>query len=152
MKTLLTFVAMLSFVCIAVAQPADQSAGDRGPMMQQMQERMEAMHARMARIHDTEDPAERQRLMREHRDSMRENMRMMGRMMSEESGQARGPMSECPAGDAECRMQRMEARQSMMAQRMQMMQQMMEHMLEEVPNDAIAGESPAEAEDHEAHH
>jgi hypothetical protein len=153
-----TFVVLLLFACVAAAQPPGQRAGDRGPMMQptpqmqQMQERMAAMHARMARIRETDDPAERQRLMREHRESMRENMRMMGQMMSDESAQPRGPMSECPAGDAECRMERMEARQSMMAQRMQMMQQMMEHMLDTATSDAIAGEPQAGAEDHDAHH
>jgi hypothetical protein len=132
MKSLLPLIALSCFVCTAIAQPPQQRGGQqaRSPTMEQMQERMQEMHERMQRIHQTEDPAERQRLMQEHREAMRQNMGMMGRMMREEPAQQRPRARACPPGDTECRLERMETRQETMREQMQMMHQMMEQMME----------------------
>jgi len=88
------------------------------------------MQALMERMRNTQDPAERQRLMAEHMRLMNEGMSMMGPMMS-------GPVSgqPCADNDMTCRMQRMQQQQGIMGQRMgmmqMMMQQMMEHMMQQ---------------------
>ena len=68
---------------------------------------MAAMHALMERASNTQDPAERQRLMAEHMRLMHEGMAMMGPMMrGPASGQENG--QPCADNDMQCRMQRMQ--------------------------------------------
>jgi hypothetical protein len=45
-----------------------------------MHEHMQSMHEQMARIRAAKDPAERQRLVEEHMQSMQRHMQMMDRM------------------------------------------------------------------------
>jgi len=47
-----------------------------------IQERMRKMHEQMAKIQQTQDPAERQKLLQEHWDSMQDAMTMMSRSWS----------------------------------------------------------------------
>jgi hypothetical protein len=115
------------------AGSAEPRAADRP--MAGMQERMGQMREQMARIHATEDPAERERLMHEHMQSMQQHMQMMGSARAEP-----GPLapSRCAAGDAECRMEEMRAENGMAREHMrmlddrlasieQLLQQMLEH-------------------------
>lgn len=131
MKNLTLLIVLSGFAVGALAQPPRQQGAEGGPAptMQQMQSRMQQMQAHMERIRQTEDPAERRRLMQEHREAMREGMGMMGRMMQENGMQQRGRVRDCPADDTDCRLQRMETRHQTMLQQMQMMQQMMEQMM-----------------------
>ncbi len=55
---------------------------DKQMQMDKMQENMLRMHAQMHKIMDAKDPQERERLMQEHANMMRDNMRMMQGMMS----------------------------------------------------------------------
>lgn len=50
-------------------------------MIEQMQQRMQTMRQQMQQIKATEDPKERQRLMREHVANLHAGMQVMGRMM-----------------------------------------------------------------------
>ena len=153
MKKAYWFIALSAFAFVCAAQQPDSDRGDAATtpqsqdnpqmrmQMQQMESRMQAMRALMERIQNTEDPAERQRLMDEHAKSMQQGMMMMGDMMR---GQAQG--GQCAANDTACGMQRMQGQQDMMRQHMGMMQQMMQR--EAQPE---AGETP-EQQNHEEHH
>jgi hypothetical protein len=77
------------------APPAVATAGEHS--MAAMHEHMRAMREQMARIHATEDPAERQRLMNDHMQSMQQHMQMMGAMQGQ--GPAAGT-SRCAEGEA----------------------------------------------------
>ena len=94
---------------------------------------MRQMHEQMTKIMETQDPAERERLMREHMSTMHRGMAMMGRMMREQPED--GAANRCAESDMQCRMAQMQRQQGMMGQRMgmmhEMMQQMMEHMTQE---------------------
>ena len=101
------------------------------------------MREQMQRMHATQDPAERQRLMREHMQSMQQHMRMMGSMRG---GEPAGSASRCASGDTPCTMEEMRAENGMMRERMRMMEgrldsmqqlmrEMMDH-LEEVQSGA----------------
>ena len=112
----------------AAETPATQQS------MPAMQEHMRAMREQMARIQATEDPAERQRLMHEHMQSMQQTMHMMGSMHAQ---QQRGSGGRCAETDAPCRMDQMQAENAMMRQRMgtmedrmQSMQQLMREMMD----------------------
>jgi hypothetical protein len=152
MRTLWSMLAVCSLVPLAaVAQNAEPPAADPsqhgqhtspspegqagGQSMAAMHGHMLEMRQQMARIHAAEDPAERERLMHEHMQSMQQHMRMMGSMPAE---QPAGRASGCAEGDAACRMDEMRAENGMMRQRMRMledrigsmhelMQQMLDH-------------------------
>ncbi len=130
MRKTYVLIALSSFAFVCGAQPANdnQAPPQAAPGMQKMQGPMHDMQALMDRIHKTEDPQERQRLMREHMQSMQQGMMMMGQMMRAQ-GDAPAQGRECAQGDTECRMQRMQDQQQMMGQRMGMMQMMMEQMM-----------------------
>lgn len=151
-------LSALTFAC-AAQEPADRGAAPPAaepPSMQAMQGRMSEMRGLMARIHETSDPAERQRLMDEHMRAMGESMQMMGRGMGQQ------PRAACTEGDTRCEMQRMQGEQQAMQRRMDMMQgmmgQMMEHMMQHGAAPTPADEptatpgGAATPENHEAHH
>lgn len=131
MKMRYWLVALTSVAFACAAQPPNEGA-QSPPETAQMQTRMQEMRALMERIHGTSDPAERQRLMTEHMQAMREGMTMMGRMMGGGMMGGRGA-GQCAENDTECRMRQMQGEQRMMGERMGMMQtmmgQMMEHMM-----------------------
>jgi len=154
-------------------EPAPQTTPQTQQQMQQMQSRMQQMQEQMERIQSTQDPEERERLLREHMQSMHAGMMTMGQMMGGGMGRGPGPgsqgqMPQCAAGDTECRMDRMQQGQQMMGQRMAMMQMMMQQMTEQmmqrhaVPADepsqpetgggANRSVTPNESEDQEEHH
>jgi hypothetical protein len=58
--------------------PDDKAAGMK---MGGMQETMKKMQTLMAKIHSTTDPKEREKLLKEHMQAMRESMKMMSGMM-----------------------------------------------------------------------
>ena len=154
MKNSYLFIAMSSFAFACDAQPPSdgQPSAQAPPGMQQMQGQMQDMQALMDRIHNAADPQERQRLMREHMQSMQQGMTMMGHMMR---GQGDVPVQppECAQGDAECAMQRMQGQQQMMNQRMSMMQMMMEQMMGQMTQrDAEEPATQPDDKNHEAHH
>jgi hypothetical protein len=102
--------------------PEGQSGGDS---MAAMHGHMLEMRQQMARIQAAEDPAERERLMHEHMQSMQQHMRMMGSMSAERpAGRANG----CAEGDAACRMDELRAENGMMRQRMRMLEDRVESM------------------------
>ena len=55
----------------------DKAAGMK---MEKMQEKMKKMQEQMSKIQSTADPKERQKLVEEHMQSMREGMKMIGAM------------------------------------------------------------------------
>ena len=57
-----------------------RDVGSSGQGMRPMRQRMEEMHAHMEKMMQTDDPAERRKLMQEHRQKMRETMAMRGDM------------------------------------------------------------------------
>jgi hypothetical protein len=154
MKNSYLFIAMSSFAFACAAQPPSeaQPSAQGPPAMQQIQGQMRDMQALMGRIHNTADPQERQRLMREHMQSIQQGLTMMGQMMRGE-GDAPAQPRECAQGDTECRMQRMQGQQQMMNQRMSMMQMMMEQMMGQMSQrDAEEPAIKPDNENHEAHH
>jgi hypothetical protein len=141
-----------AFACAAQQTNDNQAPNQAAPGMHQMQGRMQDMRALMDRIHKTEDPQERQRLMREHMQSMQQAMTMMGGMMRGQ-GDVPAPTRECAQGDTECRMQSMQGQQQMLNQRLSMMQMMMEQMVGQMTQrDAEAPAGKPDSESHEAHH
>jgi len=62
----------------ATAAPDDKAAGTK---TQKMHKRMKNMQDLMEKLHSTSDPQEREKLMKEHMESMREGMKMMASMM-----------------------------------------------------------------------
>jgi hypothetical protein len=114
----------------ASARPAASPVPDE-QQFEAAYQHMKKMLAQMEQIKATKDPLERQRLMQEHRQAMRD-----GAMSLRFSG---GPMMramECPAharGDCPMPMKRHAGahdRMGMMERRMDMMQMMMEQMIE----------------------
>ena len=113
---------------VAAKPPAHDH--DMGKDAQMMDEHMKKMRSQMEKIRATTDPAERQKLMQEHKASMREGMKMMKgmpgcRMMagSVKSGEP-GKMVMKPMG-----MGSMMCHQ-MMEKKMEMMQDMMEGLID----------------------
>ncbi|HVK54983.1 MAG TPA: hypothetical protein VM532_08135 [Burkholderiales bacterium] len=90
-----------------------------------MQENMKKMQAQMAKIHQTTDPKERERLLQDHMQTMREAMQSMrgmggGMMMGMMNGGMAGRSAQQNAAPGNNAMER----------RMDMMQMMMEQMME----------------------
>lgn len=122
----------------ASAASSPNSAHQPDASMAHMHANMQRMQEMMAKIHATKDPAERQRLMAEHRAAMRSHMQAMGGMMGHGTmdegscsmmgstsggrGMARGGMMGGDSAQHQCQM--MGHMQMMHG----MMQQMMEHM------------------------
>lgn len=97
--------------------------------MDKAQERMKQAQALMAKMHETKDPAERQRLMQEHTQAMRDTMGMMRGMKMTDmmgAGQGMGMMGRGKGQQASGMM----PMHQMMEKRMEMMQMMMEQMFE----------------------
>lgn len=135
---LLTVSLLLPATLLAQAPAPETST--QPPTAQEMQSRMQQMSEQMARIHGTQDPAERQRLMQEHMQSMNAGMTMMGQMMRGGMGPGRqggAQGQQCKPDDAACRLDKMQGQQDMMNGRMgmmqMMMQQMTEHMMQQQP-------------------
>lgn len=141
MRKLRIVLAVCSLLPLAVvAQNAEPPAAEQhsehehaaasdeagGHSMGAMHEHMQLMREQMTRIHAAEDPAERQRLMQEHMQSMQQYMQMMGPMRPGPAGAAR----RCAEGDAACRMDQMRAENGMMRERMSMMEERLESMQE----------------------
>ena len=122
---------------------ADQSQAtpaqdDKAAMkMDKMQEKMKTMQEQMGKIHSAKDPQERQKLMKEHMQSMQEGMKMMGGMgagmkggdmMAKAKKDQAESMTDADDGMEMCMMMKkhksVEARMDMMQK---MMAQMMEH-------------------------
>ena len=104
------------------------NAGDSGAADAQMakaQERMKQAQALMAKLRETKDPAERQKLMREHAQAMRDTMGMMREMKMGMMGGGQG-MGTMGGGQG----MGMMPMHQMMEDRMEMMQMMMEQMLD----------------------
>lgn len=110
----------------AAANPAATAAPPSTGMGMGMMDmnRMQEMHKAMERIQQSQDPAERKRLMHEHMEQMQKMMTGMHGMMGKGMG---GGMS-------------VEDRQQMMEKRMDMMQGMMEQMMGHMM--AAEGEKP----------
>ena len=117
------------------AAPAqdDKAAGMK---MEKMREKMKKMQEQMSKIQSATDPKERQKLMEDHMQSMREGMKMMGAMGG---GMKGGGMMDkkkkgepkTDGGDKMGGMQMgMMKHHKMMEERMDMMQMMMEQMME----------------------
>lgn len=152
MNKLLNLTAAILITCASSAIAADvpappsEPAGDcqhpmgmmggMGPGNAMSSETMAKMQAQMAKIRQTSDPAERQKLMQEHFQSMQETMQAL----RGKAAMAEPPCAQnCPkpmAGDCQKRDScPRPATQGMsnppaMQQRMDMMQSMMENMLE----------------------
>ena len=144
-----TLILLLALVASPILAQAPESENSR-QMPQQMQERMHTMQEQMARMHETTDPAERQRLMQEHMQSMHEGMMMMGEMMR--GGMSGGRMQQCQSGDNECQMSQMQMRLQMMGQQMGMMQQMMMQMMEHMMQGQGMPSGGADSEHHNDGH
>lgn len=123
---LLIVISLVTVVSRAQTAEEGAPAGGTALMMEQMQGRMQAMRQQMERIHATDDPEERQRLMREHMESMHQGMQMMGDPTGRQD-----PVAECEESDTDCRMQQMETHQEAMGRRMGTMRMMMQHMAEQ---------------------
>lgn len=105
-----------------------------GMQMGKAQERMKQAQAIMGKLRETQNPAERQKLMREHTQAMSDTMRMMGEMKMGMMGGSRGADAMNPGNgsaktDGMMPMHPMPMHK-MMEERMGMMQMMMEQMLE----------------------
>ena len=105
MKTLTLSIGLTCLLAMPLAQAADEQedhaahhppegqaqtgpandAANAGPLQGDMQEGMKNMREQMKKIRATSDPAERKKLMRDHMQSMMENMRHM----KAESGKSR---------------------------------------------------------------
>jgi hypothetical protein len=116
------------------AAPSDQASPGDQPMTA-MHRHMLEMQAQMARIEATEDAGERQGLIEQHLQSMRQHMQMMGSMSAERRA---ATDSRCAQGDAACTMEEMRAAHGMTRERMrtledrlasveQLVQQMLDH-------------------------
>jgi len=101
----------------------------------QMQDHMAKMPELMAKLQKATDPAERQKLLDEHRQAMREGMAMMrgmggGMMRGMMSGGRAGRAPKDSAGKGAAPRPGSMAHHDMMEMRMDMMQMMMEHMMQ----------------------
>jgi len=117
-------------------QPAtpDKSMSNAGgssvadAQMTKAQERMQQAQALMVKLRETKDPAERQRLMREHTQAMRDTMGMMrGMKMGMDGCQGMGMMG---GGQGMGMMGMMMDMHQMMEAHMGMMHMMMEQMVD----------------------
>ena len=118
--------------------PAVKSASDKAvssdvadTQMAKAQERMKQAQALMAKLRETKDPAERQKLMREHAQAMRDTMGMMREMKMGMMGGGQGiGMMGGGQGKGPAKTGGMMPMHQMMEDRMEMMQMMMEQMFE----------------------
>ena len=99
----------------------------------QLQQSLQRMQQQMTQIQAAQDPQERQRLMNEHMDSLRQGMMTMAAMMGNMPHGQSGPyLQDCKQGDTPCQLRNMQTHQELMQRYMMMMQglmgQMMEHM------------------------
>ena len=111
--------------------PASPQADDKS--VAQMQEHMKKMQGIMARMQKTADPADRQKLMTEHTQAMREGMKTMRGMSGTMHGMMSGGMTgQAPKEGAGSGMGGGAGPMSpeMMERRMDMMQMMMEQMMQ----------------------
>ena len=110
-----------------------ESSGVADAQMVKAQERMKQAQALMAKLRETKDPAERQKLMREHAQAMRDTMGMMREMKMGMMGGGQG-MGMMGKGKGQAKGQAkadgMMPMHQMMEGRMEMMQMMMEQMLD----------------------
>jgi hypothetical protein len=106
---------------MGAASANSMATPDQMARMDAQMKTMQGMHEKMM---NAKTPAERSKLMAEHRKTMQDGMEMMGEMGSGAMGgmQGKGPM----AGD-------MATRQQMMEKRMEMMQTMMKMMMDQMP-------------------
>lgn len=117
----------------AAASP-DSMAGEK--KMEKMQEQMKKMREQMEKIHATTDPQERQKLLEEHMQSMRDGMKTMRGMGGGKMGmmgkKKDGPMMADGGKEKETKPMgmMMMKRHKMMEDRMEMMEMMMEQMME----------------------
>ena len=146
-------VAVLSLWPVLLFAQADEpGATETAPEAHQQMQQMQQMQAQMERIRATEDPEERERLLREHMQSMHAGMMMMGEMMRGGMNTGAGPerhgqMQRCAQRDTECRMDEMQEREQMMGQRMNMMQMMMQQMTEQMmQRHAVPADEPSQPE------
>ena len=112
------------------AAPAqdDKAAGMK---MEKMREKMKKMQEQMSKIQSATDPKERQKLMEDHMQSMREGMKMMGAMGGGMMDKKKKGEPKTDGGDKMGGMQMgMMKHHKMMEERMDMMQMMMEQMME----------------------
>lgn len=101
-----------------------EGSGVADAQMAKAQERMKQAQALMSKLRETKDPAERQKLMREHTQAMRDTMGMMhGMKMGMDGCQGMGMMG----GGKGMGMMPMHR---MMEERMEMMRMMMEQMVD----------------------
>lgn len=149
MKNLTLVVAMtVLLLAVSFASAVDEHHADQKPTatapsapkdaekaVQQMCDNVNKMRAQMDRIQKAKDPAERQRLMREHMQTLRASMAAAGTAM----GGVPGPGGTMGAGMMDCPMmgqmgagmmgeQMMMQRMQQMEKRMDMMQMMLEQM------------------------
>jgi len=101
----------------------------------QMQDHMARMQELMTKVQKATDPAQRQKLLDEHRQAMREGMAMMrgmggGMMRGMMSGGQAGRAPKDGAGKGATPRPGPMAHHDMMEMRMDMMQIMMEHMMQ----------------------
>lgn len=81
MKTLVAVAALSGLFAVAAVANEHQGAsgGNMDQKAQKMQDNMLKMHEQMHKIMDAKDPAERNKLMAEHRETMKTQMQMMKR-------------------------------------------------------------------------
>jgi hypothetical protein len=156
-KALLTAIALALSTPFALAQtehqahhPEDTAQGETSqsdttasapPMTSPMLQRMEEMQSHWEKLSQTTDPAERQKLMQEHRQKMRELATMMrdmqgncpggsqGMMMGGQ-GMMMGGMHKRMHGDHDMAMMWMMAAHREMEKRLDLMQTVIEQLLE----------------------
>jgi len=105
-----------------------EGSGAADAQMAKTQERMKQAQALMVKLRETKDPAERQRLMREHTQAMRDTMGMMrGMKMGMDGCQGMGMMG---GGQGMGMMGMMMDMHQMMEAHMGMMHMMMEQMVD----------------------
>ncbi len=68
----------LERVSVAVGWPEEARSAEADESRAKVKVRTQQMQANMEKIHQSQDPQEQQRLIREHMQQMRETMRMMG--------------------------------------------------------------------------
>ena len=114
-------------------EQADPAADDKaaGMKMDKMQKKMKKMQDLMAKIQSTDDPKERQKLMEEHMESMRDGMKMMrgmgGKPKGEHPAEGGGEKDTDKGGMMGGMMMK---KHQMMEDRLDAMQKMMEQILE----------------------
>ena len=107
------------------AQKPSSASAQAGGMPMGMMAGMEKMQQQMQRLMQTQDPKDRDKLLKEHMQTMQEQMKMMSGMMGQGMMKDGGMAGGAKGGQGMPTDQRMQ----MMEQRMDMMQKMMDQML-----------------------